>query len=263
MTAFKTKLRTGLPLLGTFLQIPAAEVAEIVGRAGFDCGIVDTEHGMLGTEDALSLVRACDAVGMATVFRVPGVDHHRITQALDFGASAVMVPNIQSRKEAELAISAAKYHPHGNRGVCPFARGAAYDSAGDPEYYRRSNAETAVVLQIEGTDGIAHLDEILSVANIDCIFIGPFDLAQSLGIPGQVTSPLVVEAMRDIVKRAKQKGIAVGSFSVTPEQAQRDIEIGIQFLAYGTDTMIMARQFRAIRESILTSPVHTSKAPKP
>jgi 2-keto-3-deoxy-L-rhamnonate aldolase RhmA len=69
--------------------------------------------------------------------------------------------------------------------------------------------------------------------------------------------------MRDIVKRATQKGIAVGSFSVTPEQAQRDIEIGIQFLAYGTDTMIMARQFRAIRESILTSPVHTSKAPKP
>ena len=134
MPTFKAKLRTGSSLLGTFLQIPAADVAEIVGRAGFDCGIVDTEHGMLGTEDALRLVRACDGVGLASVFRVPGVDHHRITQALDFGASAVMVPNIQTRKEAEMAVSAAKYHPHGNRGVCPFARGAAYDSAGDPEY---------------------------------------------------------------------------------------------------------------------------------
>jgi 4-hydroxy-2-oxoheptanedioate aldolase len=255
MTTFKTKLRSSSSLLGTFLQIPAAEVAEIVGRAGFDCAIIDTEHGMMGMEGALLLVRACDGVGMTTVLRVPGVDHHRITQALDFGASAVMVPNIQSRKEAEIAVSAAKYHPHGNRGVCPFARGAFYDSAGDPDYYRRANAETAVVLQIEGTEGISKLDEILSVPHIDCIFIGPFDLAQSLGIPSQVTNPLVEGAMREIVKRAAQKGIAVGSFSVTPEQTQRDIGIGIQFLVYGTDTMIIARQFRAIREAVVTSTV--------
>jgi 4-hydroxy-2-oxoheptanedioate aldolase len=261
MATFKAKLRASEPLLGTFLQIPAAEVAEIVGQAGFDCGIIDTEHGMMGTEGALVLVRACDGVGLTAVVRVPGVDHHRITQALDFGASAVMVPNIQSRKEAEIAVSAAKYHPQGNRGVCPFARGAAYDSAADPDYYRRSNAETAVVLQIEGTEGIANLDEILSVPNFDCIFIGPFDLAQSLGIPGQVTNPRVEDAMRDIVKRAGQKGIAVGSFSVTPEQTQRDIKIGIQFLVYGTDTMIMARQFRAIREAIVNSAASLTKAP--
>jgi len=251
MTTFKAKLRTGLPLLGTFLQIPAAEVAEIVGKAGFDCGIIDCEHGMMGTDGALLLLRAAEGAGLTTILRVPGVDHHRITQALDFGASAVMVPNIQSRQEAEKAVTAAKYHPGGNRGVCPFARGADYDSANDAEYYQRSNAETAVILQIEGKEGIANLPEILSVSNVDCIFIGPFDLAQSLGIPGQVTSPLVVEAMRDVVRHAGEKGIAVGSFSVTPEQAQRDIEIGIQFIAYGTDTMIITRQFRAIRQSIV------------
>lgn len=253
MKGFKAKLRSDSFLLGTFLQIPSAEVAEIVGREGFDCAIIDTEHGMMGTEGALLLVRGCDGVGLTTVFRVPGVDHHRITQALDFGASAVMVPNIQGRKEAELAVSAAKYHPQGNRGICIFSRGAVYDSAGEPEYYRRANAETAVVLQIEGTEGIANLDEILSVPDVDCIFIGPFDLSQSLGNPGQVTSPRVETAMRDIVRRAGEKGIAVGSFSVTPEQIQRDIEIGIKFLAYGTDTMIIARQFRAIRKAVSKS----------
>ncbi len=251
MTPFKAKLRAGSPLLGTFLQIPAADVAEIVGKAGFDCGIIDCEHGMMGTDGALLLLRAAEGAGLTTILRVPGVDPHRITQALDFGASAVMIPNIQSRQKAEKAVAAAKYHPGGNRGVCPFARGANYDSANDAEYYLRSNAETAVIVQIEGKEGIANLHEILSVPSIDCIFIGPFDLAQSLGIPGQVTSPQVVEAMRDIVKRAEQKGIAVGSFSVTPEQAQRDIDIGIQFLAYGTDTMIIARQFRAIRHAIV------------
>lgn len=253
MTTFKTKVQSGKPFLGTFLQIPAPDVAEIVGQSGFDCGIIDTEHGMMGTGGAISIVRACDAVGLTTVLRVPCVDHHRITQALDFGASAVMVPNVRNKADAELAVSAAKYHPDGNRGVCPFARGAAYDSAGDPDYYRRTNTETSVVLQIEGTDGIANLDEILSIPNVDCIFVGPFDLAQSLGIPGQVTSPRVVEALRDIVKRASQRGIAVGNFSVTPEQAQRDINIGVRFLAYGTDTMIISRHFAELRKLVMAS----------
>jgi 4-hydroxy-2-oxoheptanedioate aldolase len=253
MTTFKAKLQSGKPFLGTFLQIPAPDVAEIVGRAGFDCGIIDTEHGMMGTEGAISLVRACDVVGMATIIRVPCVDHHRITQALDFGASAVMVPNVRNQEDAEVAVAAAKYHPAGNRGVCPFARGAAYDSARDPEYYRRANAETAVVLQIEGTDGISNLDRILQVPNVDCIFVGPFDLAQSLGIPGEVTSPRVVDALKDIVKRATQRGITVGNFSVTPEQAQRDITIGVRFLAYATDTMIISRHFHELRKSVMSS----------
>jgi 4-hydroxy-2-oxoheptanedioate aldolase len=253
MPTFKTKLLSGKPFIGTFLQIPAPDVAEIVGRAGFDCGIIDTEHGMMGTEGAMALLRACDIVGMSTVLRVPSVDHHRITQALDFGASAVMVPNVKNQEDAEIAVAAAKYHPEGNRGVCPFARGAAYDSARDPEYYRRANADSAVVLQIEGTDGIASLDRILQVPNIDCIFVGPFDLAQSLGIPGEVTSPRVVDALKDIVKRAHQRGIAVGNFSVSPEQAHRDINIGVRFLAYATDTMIISRQFREVRNSVMSS----------
>lgn len=255
MTTFKSKLESGRPFLGVFLQIPAPDVAEIVGRASFDCGIIDTEHGMLAAEGAIPLIRACDAVGMATVLRVPRVDHHWITQALDFGASAVMVPNVRDRQDAEAAVAAAKYHPDGDRGVCPFARGAAYDAADDPDYYVRSNADTAVVLQIEGTEGLRNLDEIIQVPHVDCIFVGPFDLAQSLGIPGDVTSPLVVEAIKDVVHRAGERGILVGSFSVTPEQAQRDIKNGIRFIAFGTDTMIISRRFQELRASILPAMV--------
>ena len=181
MPTFKMLLSSGKPFLGIFLQIPAPDVAEIIGRAGFDCGIIDMEHGMLGADGAIPLVRACDVVGMATLIRVPNVEHHKITQDLDFGASAVMVPNVRDRQDAALAVAAAKYYPEGNRGVCPFARGAGYDGAGDPEYYRRANVETAVVLQIEGAEGITNLDAILEVPQVDCIFVGPFDLAQSLG----------------------------------------------------------------------------------
>lgn len=252
MPTFKKKLNSGEIVLGTFLQIPAADIAEIVGLAGFDCAIVDTEHGMFGVDTALSLVRACDAVGMASMLRVPGVDHHRITQALDFGASAVMVPNVKTKRDAEIVAAAAKYHPDGNRGVCPFTRGAAYNAVdSDPDYYRRANAETAVVLQIEAAEGIANLDGILEVPNVDCIYIGPFDLSQSLGIPGRVTDPRVLEAIHDIARRAAQKGVALGNFPVTIEQAHQYMEMGVRFLAYGADTLILARAFRDLRNSIL------------
>jgi 4-hydroxy-2-oxoheptanedioate aldolase len=251
MPTFKSKLKTGATLLGTFLQIPAAEVPEIFGLAGFDFGIVDTEHGMLGVDMVLPLLRGCDAMGMATVVRVPGVDHHCITHALDFGTSAVMIPDIRTPEDAARAVAAAKYHPDGDRGVCPFARGARYDASQDLDYYRRANAETGVVLQIEAAGGIANLDAILEVPNIDGIFIGPFDLSQSLGIPGQVTSPRVLEAFREIAKRAEKKGIAVGNFAVTIEQAHRYKDMGIRFLAYATDTMLLTQSCRALRESII------------
>ena len=248
---FKSKLALGSALLGTFQQIPAADVTEIVGLAGLDFVIVDTEHGMFGVDSMMPLVRACDAVDLASVIRVPCNSPDRITQALDFGASAVMVPMIQDQEAARQAVSAAKYHPQGTRGVCPFARSASYHALDAPDYYNRSNAETAVLLQIEGTEGIANLDQILDVAHVDGIFIGPFDLSQSLGIPGQVTDARVLDTLQDIIERAGHKNIVVGNFAVTREQAQDYIQRGIRFLAFGTDAGIVTEAFRDVRKSIV------------
>lgn len=239
---FKNKLAGGSPIIGTFLQIPAAEITEIFGFENFDFGIIDTEHGTLGVNTSIELLRACDAAGLASIYRVPGVDHHKIGHVLDIGASAVMVPNIQSKEGAERAVRAAKYYPQGNRGVCPFTRAAAYNGIDqDTDYYNRSNRETAVILQIEGTEGIDSLDKILEVVGIDGIFIGPFDLSQSLGIPGQVNHSNVLKAIEDIVKRAGGKHIAVGIFAVSVEQVERCVKTGVRFIAYGTDTLIAQR----------------------
>ena len=122
---FKSKLSSGTTLLGTFQQIPAADVTEIIGRAGIDFVIIDTEHGMFGVDAAIHLVRGCDAAGIASVIRVPNLSPERITQALDFGASAVMVPTIQNRESAEIAVADANYHPEGSRGICSFVRSAS------------------------------------------------------------------------------------------------------------------------------------------
>jgi 4-hydroxy-2-oxoheptanedioate aldolase len=131
-------------------------------------------------------------------------------------------------------------------------RGASYYALDNPDYYKQANAETAVILQIEGTEGIANLDEILEVPDVDAIFIGPFDLSQSLGIPGQVTDVRVIDALKDIIKRAEQKGIAVGNFAVTPEQADNYIQHGIRFLAYSTDTAMLTTVYLDLRKSIKT-----------
>ncbi|MBU3666449.1 MAG: aldolase [Chthoniobacterales bacterium] len=250
-TTFKEKLAGGAPILGTFLQIPAAELTEIFGFQHFDFGIVDAEHGTLGVNTSIELLRACAASGLASVYRVPGVDAHKIGHVLDLGASAVMVPNIQRQEAAERAVRAAKYYPAGNRGVCPFTRAAAYNGIDqDPDYYNRSNRETAVILQIEGIEGVQNLDQILAVPGIDGIFIGPFDLSQSLGIPGEVNHARVLEAIEDIVRRAGGKNIAVGIFAVSVEQVERYVKTGVRFIAYGTDTLIVQRACRDLGKQL-------------
>ncbi|HIJ64573.1 MAG TPA: aldolase [Candidatus Hydrogenedentes bacterium] len=252
MPTFKQVLSEKKFLLGTFLQIPAADSAEIVGHAGMDFGIIDTEHGTFGADSSLDLIRGCDAVGLATVFRVPRLEHHCIGQALDFGASAVMVPNLTSRSEAEQVVKAAKFHPGGRRGVCPFTRCGGYNAADeDPDFYNWANRETCIILQIEGIEGISNLDAILEVEHIDGIFIGPFDLSQSLGIPGKVTDARVLEAIRGIVKKAEERSIAVGNFAVTPEQARAYRDIGVRFVAYGVDTLMLHRAYRDLRRSLM------------
>lgn len=251
-TSFKNLLNQNRLVLGTFLQIPAPELAEIVGYVGFDCAIIDVEHGMLGTDASIAMVRACDAADLTCIYRVPELDAHRIGQALDFGASAVMVPNIKTPQDASKVAGAAKYHPLGDRGVCPFTRGARYNAVDeDADYYQRANVETSVILQIEASEGIANLDKILEVPHIDCIFIGPFDLSQSLGIPGKVTDVRVQSAIKDIVRRAKARNVAVGNFPVTIEQAHCYMDLGVQFLAYGDDTLITQRAYRDLRRAIL------------
>ena len=251
-TLFKNVLQMDHPAVSTFLQIPAAETAEIAGFAGLDFAIIDVEHGMMGVDVSIEMVRGCDAVDLPVIYRVEKVDHHRIGQALDFGASAVMVPNIKNKEDARHVVEAAKYHPLGDRGVCPFTRGARYNATDeDPDYYDRMNQQTSVLLQIEATQGIANLEAIMDVEHIDAIFIGPFDLSHSLGIPGKVTDARVLQATEEIVRKAERRGIAVGNFPVTLEQARCYLDSGVRFIAYGDDTLILQRAYRDIRRAIL------------
>ena len=136
------------------------------------------------------------------------------------------------REEAEEAVWASKFSPLGGRGVNPAVRAASY-SADQPIYFTKANKETIVVLAIEGTKGVDNIGEILKVRGIDAIFVGPYDLSQSMGVIGQVTHPKVVEKIREIVALSKKADVAVGVFTDTPEGAKEWVKQGVLYCCLG------------------------------
>jgi 4-hydroxy-2-oxoheptanedioate aldolase len=142
-------------------------------------------------------------------------------------------------------VAAARYAPLGHRGANPFTRAAGFSSRGGPDYYERANAETALMLLIEGVGGAAAIGEIAELDNVDVLYIGPVDLSHSLGVPGQPNHPKVVAKIEEMVELARRRGKAVGVFTNDLGMARHWIGAGVQFLTFGVDTGII---FNALRD---------------
>ena len=213
----KAALKSGQPLIGSFFRLPSPDLAEIFGEAGFDFIIIDQEHGPLTPETTSNLVRACDLVGMAAIVRIPDNQPWYFQHALDVGALGVQVPQIRTLADAERAVQLSKFSPLGRRGVCRNVRAARY-SARDPfDYLERSNLDTVVVIQIESKEGVENITEILGVPGIDVVFIGPYDLSQSLGLTGQVEHRLVRSAMEQVVTACHLARVTSGVYADSAE----------------------------------------------
>jgi len=220
------------------VQLPAPGIPEILANAGFDFCIVDLEHGAIDLETAENMIRAANAAGIACIVRVTSNREELIGKSLDFGADGVHVPQVSTVEQAESAVRASKFFPLGHRGVCPMVRAAKY-SADRSVYYDRSNRETMVILAIESVDGIRNLPEIMRVKGVDAVFVGPYDLSQSLGITGQVTHPEVVEKIREISALCRQANLGLGTFVDSPEAARQWVQHGIVYCCVDVDAAIM------------------------
>ena len=241
----KQRLAAGECLLGPFVRIPDPAVTEILGYAGFDFVILDMEHGPMGVHQAENLVRAAVLSGMSPIIRVRENAESMIVRALDTGAAGVQIPQVNSAAAARAAIASAKFYPQGCRGVCRFTRNAEYSHIPTPGYFPQSNENELVVIMIEGAGGIREIDAILDVPGIDVVFLGPYDLSQALGVTGQVTHPKVLATIEEITKKARDKGIAVGSFADTPANIRRQRDMGIQYLSYCIDTGLIYEAAKA------------------
>jgi len=235
----KRTLNEGKVVFGPFMKFTDPAAVEIMGFAGFDFVIIDAEHGPISMETAQNMIRATESVNITPIIRVGNNDEALILRALDIGAQGIEIPQINSKADAVRAVKSVKYSPQGERGVCRYVRAANYSSMDKFKYFESANKETMIIAHIEGVEGINNLDEILSVPGIDVIFIGPYDLSQSLGISGQVNHPLVTEKMKEVVSKCKESKVAAGTFADDVETAKLWISLGVQYMAFSVDVGIL------------------------
>lgn len=231
---FKAKLKAGKPVFGPFIETIDPAFIEISGYAGFDFVIIDMEHGPASLSQVQNLASAAVLANVVPIVRTANASETAIHQPLDLGVLGVEIPMISDSETARECVKAARFYPEGERGLCRFIRAANYSSMARDEYIKTAN-ENLVILQLEGKEALDDLDNILKVEGVDIFFIGPYDLSQSLGVPGQVTHPKVIETVNFIVKKALEVGAVVGSFADTLEAAARWKKEGIQYISYSHD----------------------------
>ena len=233
---FRNKLKNGETVLGPFSRSCDPAFVEICGYSGFDFIILDIEHGPNNIYTLQNLIRGAQVANIAPIVRVSNVNEE-IFHALDIGAAGIQVPQITTAEQAKEVIKFANFQPDGYRGVCRFVRSAKYSSINKLGYFKSAN-ENIVILQIEGKEGLDNIESIINVKGIDILFIGPYDLSQSLGLLGQVEHPLVERRMKEIIEICNKIGVITGTFCDTIENAKKWQSAGIQYVSYSTDVGI-------------------------
>jgi 4-hydroxy-2-oxoheptanedioate aldolase len=227
----KRKLAAGQTVVGSFVYVPSAKLTEIIGLLGFDFVVIDMEHGPVDTVVAEDMVRAAELTGATPLVRVSHNSPHLLLRALDIGAQGVHVPEISTAEDARLAVTSAKYGPVGHRGLAG-VRAADYGLK-QPlgEYAPAANRETMVIAHIESARAVDNLDELLAVDGMDVYYLGPEDISNSLGIPGQSKDPRVVKLVESGIQRIAAAGKTAGCIAADVATARRYVELGVRYIA--------------------------------
>ncbi|MFO1311079.1 MAG: aldolase/citrate lyase family protein [Burkholderiales bacterium] len=254
MNAFHRLLagRAAKTPIGTWVMSASPIVAEAVGTAGFDWGVLDMEHTPI---DYMGLVHLLQAVGntpMAPVVRVPWNDAVTVKRVLDAGAQTLLFPFVQDAAEAARAVASTRYPPEGVRGMAGMSRASRFGTT--PDFMRSANRTICVVVQLETTQAIARLEEIAATPGVDALFVGPGDLSGSMGHAGNPTHPEVMDAMAGAARRAGATGKPVGTVGGTPEVVARYREIGYDYVAIASDLGLLMRASQAAVQALRSAP---------
>jgi 2-keto-3-deoxy-L-rhamnonate aldolase RhmA len=230
--------------IGTWIQVGHAAVAEVLANAGFDWLCADGEHTDIGPAEFAAVARGLHGRGPVPLVRVRENDTLAIRQMLDMGALGVIVPLVNSAADAEAAVRAAKYPPQGVRGFA-FHRGNDW-GVDFADYAAQANAEIAVVVMIESREAVENIEEILAVEGVDGVFIGPYDMSGSYGLPGETAAPVIQRACARVVEACRNAGKSAGIHVVlpTPESVEQAVRQGFTFIAVGVDTVFLSQGAR-------------------
>lgn len=223
--------------IGLWTNIRDASVLEMLADTGFDWINIDCEHGPNELPDVIAGLQAMKGGAASTTVRVPGLDPVVIKRMLDGGAQTLFVPYIQTVAEAELAAASVAYPPAGIRGVAGGTRATAFGTADD--YFAKARDEICLIVQIETQEGLDNLEAIAAVPGIDAIFIGPSDLAASLGYIGNLTAEPVKAAIKDAIQRITAAGKPAGFLARNRELLELAKEAGAVFICPEVDLALL------------------------
>ena len=245
---FKAALKAGKPQIGLWVGLANPYTAEIVAGAGFDWLLIDAEHGPNDVRSLLAQLQAVAPYPSHPVARPPVGETALIKQYLDVGAQTLLIPMVETAEQAAELVRAVRYPPQGIRGVgSALARAARWGAT--EGYLKTANDEVCLLVQVENAKGIENLDAIAAVDGVDGVFIGPSDLAASLGYIGDAGRSEVQTVIDDAIPRILAAGKAPGILMVDPVRARRYVEMGCLFVAVGIDTAILSGGARALAAS--------------
>ena len=219
--------------IGTWIMSASPLVAEAVGHAGFDFGVIDMEHSPLDLRDVLALLQAVGNTKMLPLVRVPSNDAVTVKRVLDAGATTLIFPFVQNADEAARAVAATRYPPQGGRGVAGMSRATYFGTRAD--YLQVANQEVGVIVQLETPEALDALDAIAAVPGVDALFVGPADLSAAMGYPGQPMHPAVMDRMTRAARRAAELGMPIGTLGGSTQAVAMYRAAGYKFLALSAD----------------------------
>lgn len=252
----KASLKAGKPVIGTWITLcPHPRIVKILAAAGFDFVIIEMEHTDFSMGEVGTLAMLARECGLTPIVRPPGtLKPHDLTRPLDAGAQGLLLPSIDNAEQIEAIVRATKYHPRGNRPMNLRGPHTDYHAGSPREIINHLNAETLTVIMVESRASIDNLDAILDVDGVDCVMVGPDDLSQDLGVPGEMQSPVLRSAYEEIFAICRRKNVPFGLSSQSPEMADEWLSLGATWLPYQNDAAMVLNTARAavpkLRESI-------------
>ena len=235
----KSELFAGSRHATCWINLFSPLASEIVAQAGYDSMMIDCEHGPGSVMDVITVMQATQGSGCAPVVRVPSNDMDWIKRVLDAGAMGVMVPNVNSKTEAEAAVAACKYPPLGKRGMAATIIRASGYGKDWRSYAENSNDEILVICQIESGAAVDAVEEIAAVEGVDMLFIGPFDLSASVGYLGQPDHPEVLALIERVEAAAKAAGKLLGTIPSEARPSELLYEKGYQMVVADCDVLLL------------------------
>ncbi len=235
---FKQALARGERQVGLWCSLASPVATEVAAGAGFDWIVIDGEHGPNDITTLLPQLQAMSRGTAEPVFRVPWNDFVIIKRALDVGARSLLIPFVQNAEEARRAVAATRYPPLGIRGVARAIRANDYGRIQD--YHRNAHLDTCVLVQLETGAALSEIEAVAAVEGVDGIFIGPSDVAASLGHLGDPKAPAVQAAIKDAATRIRAAGKSAGFLTGNADEVEAIFELGFNFTAVGNDVSILA-----------------------